>query len=150
MDLSDVPASISGGAACFASGFTGDTSIPIYDSEGNTTGYCSSFTTKITFVYSLSGFAAGMTLLFVMKYGSATLYTIANTLSIPIASFMFSVPFLVQLVGLELLNTLGVLIVASGFTLYACSGIDGEQHKTAKGKAQLSRMSQLGGRDTFN
>merc|ERR1712113_1145103 len=97
LNLTSLPEVLSDGASCFA----GDPSTPVYDAAGSVTGYCSSFTTAITFTYSLTGFAGGICQLFVMKMGSASLYALSLALAIPITNSCFSLPFLMSLVGLQ-------------------------------------------------
>lgn len=123
LDLSSIPQVVSGGAACFL----GDSSTPVYDAAGMVTGYCSRSTTLITFTYSLSGFAAGICQLYIMKLGSATLYVLSVALAVPISNFCFDIPFLMEAVGLTAAafswwNAVGVAMVVSGFTMYAIKG----------------------------
>jgi len=123
LDLASLPAVLADGASCFV----GDTSTPVYDSTGSVTGYCSSFTTAITFTFSLTGFAGGICQLFIMKFGSASLYALSSALAVPITNVCFSVPGLMQRVGIQATpfswsNAVGVVLVVTGFVLYALKG----------------------------
>lgn len=119
-ELSTIPASLVDGAKCFF----GDTSVPVYNSDGLITGYCGLSTTLVTFCFSISGFLSGIMTLYIMKMGSATLYVLASALALPIANLSFSVAPLMAAVGLESepfswYNAVGVVMVVIGFVAYA-------------------------------
>lgn len=118
--LSSIPESLSDGAKCFF----GDTSVKVYDSDNVFTGYCGANVTVSTLCYSLSCFLLGITNLYIMQKGSATLYVLTIALCVPIANLSFSVPALMMAVGLEpdsfsWYNFAGVVMVVVGFVAYA-------------------------------
>lgn len=119
----EIPGIFVNGTKCFL----GEESIPVYDEDVSVTGYCGSTVTILTFAFSISGFIGAICKLYLLKFGSATLYVLTGALAMPIADFCFNVPLLTELVGIpptpfSWYNAIAVAMVVVGFTAYSLEG----------------------------
>lgn len=114
--LREVPSTFREGFYCFI----GHDDVPVY-SLGKVIGHCSPFVTRITFMFSLSGFFAGVLQLFITKYSSAVLTVLVTAVALPLANLAFSVPFVMGADSVEPFSWWdvgGLAVVLAGLALY--------------------------------
>ena len=133
--LSDIPEVFRNGARCFI----GDDSIPV-EKHGKIIGHCSDFTPRVTMIFSVSGFLAGIFQLLILKEGGAVIMVICQAIALPLANMAFSVRAIMgsQVEDFSWYDVGGLLLVLAGFVTYRYQEI-----RRARELAPVSKFEQV-------
>jgi hypothetical protein len=114
--LEDIPAVFRDGARCFAG-----QPVPVFDGHDRVTGACGPYVPRVTMLFSLSGFAYGVSYLMLLKREGAVLAVISQGVALPLSNLAFNVAAFTGSDNVEAFswwNVGGLLVVLAGFAAY--------------------------------
>lgn len=136
--MRDIPETLQNGARCLLG-----EDVAIYR-FGKVIGHCSPFVPRITFIFSIAGFLAGILQLLITAKGSAVLTVLTQGLALPLANMAFSVGPIMgsSREAFSWWDVGGLLCVVVGFIIYRLRHYE-EKRRTAAGVVNYGAASEV-------